>query len=186
MRIGLISDTHGDLDSWERALKIFKDIDLAIHTGDILSSGPFNPRSESYKPAELARAINAAPFPIVFARGNCDAEVDSVAIDYPIQAPYAFILKDNLRIMATHGHLHDDDELIELGKRYRMNIVLSGHTHIVRILNIGGLYLVNPGSASLPKGKEKFSTVGLIEDAYIKIVSLEDGNEVDIIKIEKG
>ncbi|MBE0447077.1 MAG: phosphodiesterase [Actinobacteria bacterium] len=183
MRIGLISDTHGDLDAWEKALKIFNNIDIAIHTGDILSSGPFNPRSPSYKPVELAEAINRAPFPIIFVRGNCDAEVDSIALDYPIQSPYSFISTNGLKIMATHGHLHDENKLIELGHRYKLNVVVSGHTHVEKIVKSAGLYLVNPGSASLPKGEEGLPTVGFIEDRYIKIVSLEDGTELEKVEI---
>lgn len=183
MRIGLISDTHGDLDAWEKALRIFKDVDLIVHTGDILSSGPFNPRMPSYKPAELANAINEAPSPIIFARGNCDAEVDSIALEYPIQSPYALILADGLRIMATHGHLNSGAELIELGHRYKLNIMVSGHTHVEGISKHGDLYLVNPGSASLPKGKEELPTIGFIENRQIKIVSLKDGAEVDRVEI---
>lgn len=185
MRIGLISDTHGYVDAWEKALTFFNNVDIVIHTGDILSSGPFNPRSETYRPAELARRINDAPFPVLFAKGNCDAGVDSVALDYPIQSPYAFIFVDGIRIMATHGHLVDQDELIDMGNRYRLNIVVSGHTHRKKITRSGNLYLVNPGSASLPKGDEPFPTAGIIEANTIKIFSLEDGSQVDSVEFRK-
>ncbi|HZD60869.1 MAG TPA: phosphodiesterase [Anaerolineae bacterium] len=184
MRIGLISDTHGYIDAWEKAVEMFKHVDLVIHTGDILSSGPFNPRLPSYKPTELAKAINDAPFPVIFARGNCDAEVDAIALDYPIQSPYALVLVDNLRMMATHGHLHNEDELIELGHRYKLDIMISGHTHMEGIKKRDGLYLVNPGSALLPKGTRNVPTIGLIEDNQIRIVSLEDGIEIDKAEIK--
>ncbi|MCL6473283.1 MAG: phosphodiesterase [Firmicutes bacterium] len=180
MRIGLISDTHGDLEAWERALQFLKDIDFAIHAGDILSSGPFNPRGPSYKPLELAKAINAAPFPTIFAKGNCDAPVDSNAIAYPIQSPFAFVYAEGLRIMATHGDIYSEDKLIEIGTRYALDLIISGHTHVRSIKAAVGITLVNPGSASLPKGGEgDFPTIGLIEDRVIRLISLEDGTEVE-------
>ena len=183
MKIGLISDTHGYVDAWNKALALFGEIDFAIHTGDILSSGPFNPRLESYQPAELAKAMNVAPFPILFARGNCDAEIDAQVLNHPIQSPYAFTLVDGLRMLATHGHLHSEEELAELGRRYRLHLIVRGHTHIKGIQKVGDIYLVNPGSAALPKDETGVPTAGLLEgvgDGFsLEIISLEDGTVID-------
>jgi len=175
LRIGLISDTHGYVEGWNKAVEIFGNIEFAIHTGDILSSGPFNPRTAGYDPLGLARAINFAPFPTIFSKGNCDAEVDMLAIAFPIQSPYAFIYADGLRIMATHGHILEEDEIIEMGRRYALDLIIQGHTHVRGIKERNGITLVNPGSASLPKGDDDFTTCGLIEDRTVKIISLDDG-----------
>lgn len=183
MKIGLISDTHGYIDAWEKALKVFGDVELVIHMGDILSSGPFNPRLETYQPVKLAGALNSARFPIIFARGNCDAEVDSNALDSPVQSPYAFVFADGLRILATHGHAHQEAGLIELGSKFGIDVVATGHTHVVRLERHGNLIRVNPGSAALPKGDDGFPTAGLMENGCIKIISLEDGAEVRSLDI---
>jgi len=42
MRIGLLSDTHGDLDAFKQAYEIIKDTDLIIHSGDLFYHGLFN------------------------------------------------------------------------------------------------------------------------------------------------
>lgn len=183
MKIGLISDTHGDVEAWEKALKIFTDIDFAIHAGDILSSGPFNPIKPSYRPAELAEAINSAPFPTIFAKGNCDAEVDTLALDYPIESPYAFVYVNGLRILATHGHLYAKDKLAELGKRYKLDIIVRGHSHLRGINEDKGIAIVNPGSASLPHDEDQAPSVGIIEDRIIRIISLNDGIEIEQAEI---
>ncbi|MDI6816374.1 MAG: phosphodiesterase [Actinomycetota bacterium] len=178
MKIGLISDTHGYIDAWEKAEKVFEGADLVIHMGDILGSGPFNPRYEEYNPMKLAHALNSAPFPMVFAQGNCDAQVDTIALEYPIQAPYALVYSGGLSLMATHGHTHREADLLELGGKYNLDIVALGHTHVIRLEKRGDLLIVNPGSAALPKGDEDFPTVGLVEDGFVRIVSLVDGSEV--------
>lgn len=182
MKIGLISDTHGYTDGWGKAVELFGDIEFAIHTGDILSSGPFNPRFEPYNPLELAKAINFAPFPTIFTKGNCDAEVDVNAIAFPIQNPFTFIYADGLRIMATHGHLYDEAKLIEFGRRYALDIIVTGHTHDRSIKAKEGIVFVNPGSASLPKGEDEITSVGIIENRTIRLFSLDNGEELDRIE----
>lgn len=165
MKIGLISDTHGYIDAWEKALKVFGDVELVIHMGDILSSGPFNTRLETYQPVKLAEALNNARFPIIFARGNCDAEVDSNALDYPIQSPYAFFFADGLKILATHGHAYHEAGLIEIGNKHGIDVIATGHTHVIRLERHANLIRVNPGSAALPKGAEGFPTAGRLSRA---------------------
>ena len=78
MKIGIISDTHGHEDAWQKAFdKHFKDADLILHAGDVLYHGPRNPMKADYNPAGLAEKINHSPIPVVIARGNCDASVDA-------------------------------------------------------------------------------------------------------------
>jgi len=41
MKIGIISDTHGCLETWEKVFTAyFQDSDLIIHAGDVLYHGP--------------------------------------------------------------------------------------------------------------------------------------------------
>lgn len=183
MRIGLISDTHGDVEAWRKAMDIFGDIDFAIHCGDILSSGPFNPRLPSYDPLELAKAINIAPFPTIFAKGNCDAEVDVNALVFPIEAPYTHVYVGRISILATHGHLYSREQLIDMGRRYNLTLIISGHTHVRGIEPVENVKVINPGSASLPKGDDDIPSVGLIEDRTVRLISLKDGSELERAEI---
>ena len=69
-KIGVISDTHGDLDGWERCMDtIFRDAELIIHGGDILYHGPKNPMVRGYRPPALAEAINGAGVPYFWVYG---------------------------------------------------------------------------------------------------------------------
>jgi putative phosphoesterase len=178
----MISDTHGYVDAWQKATGILGEIDILIHTGDILSSGPFNPRYEGYQPAELASALNNAPFPIVFAKGNCDAEIDTLALNYPIESPYALIDKGGVSILATHGHLYEEDALAEMGSRYKVDIIVRGHTHHRGVKKFDRLTIVNPGSVALPKNPDGIPSAAVVElgeNKVIRLLSIDDGSVLE-------
>jgi hypothetical protein len=181
MRLGVMSDTHGSLSAWKQSLHTLGNVDLLIHAGDVLYHGPRNPLPYGHDAKHLADAINQYPGRIVIARGNCDAEIDQVVIDVPIQAPYAIVIAGDKFIMVSHGHMTSDEQLAELMRRYRLDLIVTGHTHIPRIskpFGDGGGVIVNPGSPSLPKTAERRGTVAIIEDEVIKIVHIDDGSEL--------
>jgi putative phosphoesterase len=179
MRIGIISDTHGDARAWQRVMTgPFQGVDLIIHAGDILYHGPRNPLTAGYDPPAVAGLINACPVPVVFARGNCDAAVDQLMINYPVQAPYAFVQIDKVRVLAHHGDGLDRAEMLRLARLYQASLFICGHTHLPVLERDGEVVLVNPGSPSLPKGDGR-ATVGLLECGEgffnVKIIYIEDG-----------
>ena len=183
MKIGVISDTHGDATGWQRVMETqFHDVDLIIHAGDILYHGPRNPLVEGYNPPELASLINSCPVPVLFARGNCDADVDQLMLNYPVQTPYVFLQVGNLRIMAHHGDGFDWEEMLRLSRLYGAKLFISGHTHIPVLEHAGEVILLNPGSPSLPKGEGR-PTVAVLDYGEksaqnflgIKIIHIDDG-----------
>lgn len=178
MKVGLVSDTHGDVRAWERIALYLRDCDLVIHSGDVLYHGIFNPILESYKPFLLAEEMNKFTVPIHFSRGNCDSEVDQLALNYPLASPYLVLSLGGFTILAHHGHIYSQDELLKLAKKWRVNLLLTGHTHSYQLKKEGGLVLVNPGSPSLPKDG-KPPTLAVLEEAMVRIVNLEDGTFID-------
>lgn len=179
MKIGIISDSHGSALAWETAAtKFFKDCDLIIHAGDILYHGPRNPLPEGYDPARLAELINSSLVPIMFARGNCDAEIDSVLINYPVQAPYALLFVKGKSVLVTHGQEFNFDNAPELAGKYNSNLIICGHTHIPWLEEKNGTTFLNPGSCALPKGGAE-PTIAIWENNIISILALNTG---EIIK----
>ena len=184
MRIGVISDTHGDAHGWQAAVAgPLAGADLIIHAGDLLYHGPRNPRVEGYDPAALAELINRAPAPIIVARGNCDSDVDQLVLDFPIQSPYALVIVEGLRIMVNHGDAFGLEDplpgIAEVAEKYGVDVFICGHTHAPLLERAGGALIMNPGSPSLPKAArgEAQSTVGVIEDEIARVVTL-DGRTV--------
>jgi putative phosphoesterase len=176
MRIGIISDTHGDVEAWEKAMRLLEGCDWILHAGDHLYNGAFNPVLPSYHPKRLAELMNACETPMLHARGNCDSEVDTVALRDPL-SPLVLARLGDLQIVVMHGHTHDEDGLAELAARYRADLMVRGHTHLPGIQRRGSLLMVNPGSISLPQGGNPPS-LGLVEGGRVRLLDLAGGEEI--------
>jgi hypothetical protein len=181
MKIGLISDTHGSVPAWHKAMVRFAGADLILHAGDILYHPPRLDIAPGYDIPGLVELLNASPIPIMLARGNCDAEVYEELLEIPVLSPYAFARFGDLRIMVTHGHTFNSESMSHLAERRRTDILVTGHTHLPLIERIGAMIHVNPGSPTLPKFERSgilTPTVGLIQDGKVAIVELENGAEI--------
>ncbi|WP_031515324.1 phosphodiesterase [Desulfofalx alkaliphila] len=169
MKIGVISDTHGSLLYFNMALKALGDCSYILHGGDILYHGPRNPLPQGYNPKELAEKINSLNN-MVFTQGNCDAHVDQMVIDHPIQTPYVFLHIDRYKILLCHGFTKESSEYIEMAKKIKANIFIYGHTHIKSITKYHDLTIINPGSTALPK--DGIHSAALIEDGTVKLIDI--------------
>ena len=176
MRIGFISDTHGDLAAWEKAMDTLGEVDLILHAGDVLYHGVFNPIPEAYDPRGLARALNGLAVPIIHARGNCDSEVDQVALDNHILSDFTFASAEGTRILVNHGHRYSEGELVKMVADGKAQVVHRGHTHMPELRVADGVMLVNAGSCALPKQDGAVPTVGLLEDGRFTIIDIDSGD----------
>ncbi len=177
MKIGIISDTHGDLVGWRKVMEeIFPDVDMIIHAGDLFNYGPRNPMPEGFAPGELVQEMNGLEIPVVAVRGNCDSDVDESVVNFPVQSPFALVQLGSLRIVVNHGDKLSDEDKVNLAKRWHANIFISGHTHRPKLAREGDVVFLNPGSPSLPKENP---TVALVEETdgevEIKIIDVETG-----------
>ncbi|HDZ86101.1 hypothetical protein LCGC14_0525900 [marine sediment metagenome] len=170
MKIGVISDTHGDTQAWEKSIKYFDGARFILHSGDVLYHGVFNPILDSYDGKILAEMINKSPVPLVFARGNCDSDVDQLALEYPIESLITETVIDGLNILIHHGDKYSNKDLAD---KYRPDIIISGHTHVFGIERYKDTIFLNPGSPSLPKNPEQIPTVAVINDGKISILDLD-------------
>lgn len=182
MKIGVISDTHGSVTAWQNAYQsTLQDVDWIIHCGDVLYHGPRNPLPEGYNPQELARELQNLRQPLILAKGNCDAEIDQLLLEYSLESPYAHIFTPNLKILVTHGHHWDPEQLpTYIVKGY--NLIISGHTHQPVLKRISNQILLNPGSPSLPKNDPQIPTIALITEEQIRIVHALTGSVIDSLE----
>jgi len=100
---------------------------------------------------------------VITARGNCDAEVDQVLVNWPLQAPYAFIQAGSLCLLMNHGHTMTPGQPSAQASWYRAHLFVYGHTHLPEVTRSGGVLLLNPGSPSLPKDQHKTATVAVAD-----------------------
>ena len=150
MNIVIASDIHGSAE-WCR--KLVAEIeaeapDQVILLGDLLYHGPRNPLPDGYAPAEVAGMLNGLAERITAVRGNCDAEVDQMMLDFPCMADYALVADGDRKLFCTHGHVFSPEEPPRLAEG---TLFLSGHTHVKVDEVRDGIRFVNPGSVSLPK-----------------------------------
>lgn len=153
MKLMFASDIHGVLSGCEKMLEAYlrERADKLILLGDLLYHGPRNGVPKGYDPIHVTSLLNSIKEEIICVRGNCDADVDQMVLEFPILADYAFLMVDNTNMFCTHGHIFNQDNLPPLKKG---DVLLYGHTHIQSIehwgLN-GKILAINPGSVSLPK-----------------------------------
>ena len=119
-----------------------------ILLGDILYHGPRNDLPKDYAPKEVIAMLNPMKNDICAVRGNCEAEVDQMVLDFPVMADYCVILEGNRTIYATHGHVYNEGHLPPLKEG---DILIHGHTHVLRAEKKEHYTILNPGSVSIPK-----------------------------------
>lgn len=137
MLIGVISDTHIP----ERAekipeivFKIFKDTDMILHAGDLVSVDVISQLQE------LA--------PVKCVRGNMDRY-------YNLKLPKRELLEvDGLKIGLDHGEVYprgDTQQLKYIALEMEVEILITGHTHWGFIKKVDNILLLNPGSPTVPR-----------------------------------
>lgn len=155
MNIGIVSDLHGNLVGWQRAMELLADCQLLLCPGDLLYHGPRFDPVENYNPRALAEAINNCGVPIIIARGNADSEVDSLFVHQPIQSPYALAVVEGKRFLVTHGHLDPPAKLLELAQTWAIDFLVNGHFHSPHITVHDSLIHLNPGTPTYPMAEEE-------------------------------
>ena len=91
--------------------------------------------------------LNPLAEKILCVRGNCEAEVDQMVLDFPVMADYCVLFEQGKTIYVTHGHLFSETQPPKLQAG---DVLLTGHTHVPKCVDHGWWYL-NPGSVSIPK-----------------------------------
>ncbi|MGC8861980.1 MAG: phosphodiesterase, partial [Armatimonadota bacterium] len=144
MKIGIISDTHGNIDAWRKALSFFEGADLIIHAGDVLYHPPRVGWMQGYDIPALVEALNNSEIPVVIAQGNCDSQVYEELLKMPVQSPYALVEVGGIRLVVNHGHLLNREAMLDTARRYKAGCFIHGHTHVPELELCGGVLLVNP------------------------------------------
>ena len=149
MKLMIASDLHGSAYYTRQLLAAYEQEqpDKLLLLGDILYHGPRNDLPRDYAPKEVIAMLNPLADKILCVRGNCEAEVDQMVLDFPVLADYCVRFEQGRTIYVTHGHLFSENNPPKLQTG---DILLNGHTHIPACTDHGWQYL-NPGSVSIPK-----------------------------------
>lgn len=176
MKLIIASDIHGDAVCCERLLCAADrhGVDKILLLGDLLYHGPRNDLPENYAPKQVIQMLNQNAQRLLCVRGNCEAEVDSMVLSFPVMSDIAWVYdaEKDMSLYMSHGHIYNPECLPPLPDG---SIFLYGHTHLYSITEKNGVTCVNPGSVSLPKGGNP-KTYALYDGGKISVLTL-DGDE---------
>lgn len=180
MKLMIASDIHGSAYYCEKMLKAYEreGADKLVLLGDLLYHGPRNDLPREYAPKRVIAMLNEQKEELLCVRGNCEAEVDQMVLEFPVMAEYALLYVDGYTIFATHGHLYNKKKLPPLKEG---DILLHGHTHVQALEKLQGYYYLNPGSVSLPK--ENTVNSYMIYENHSFVIKDMDGNRIKDIKL---
>ena len=144
MKIGIISDTHGNISATSRAAEIFKqqNVSAVFHCGDI---GSF----------DVLSTLAGAEMPVHAVLGNVDSYSSDLkffptGIGVQLYGRFGEVALNGLRIALLHSDdRHHFSRIISSGA---YDLVLSGHSHEVHDYMEGKTRCLNPGSAGRGEG----------------------------------
>lgn len=175
MKYLFASDIHGSAYYCRKLLDAFREeqAERLVLLGDLLYHGPRNDLPREYAPKEVIALLNEHKSKIYAVRGNCEAEVDQMVLEFPVMADYCILSVDGRTFYATHGHIYNQDNLPPLQEG---DILIHGHTHVLKAQQMDGYILLNPGSVSIPKEGNP-ATYAVLENSIFTIKDF-DGNTV--------
>lgn len=191
MKYLLFSDIHGSLPTLERALDFFEaqKCDIMCIMGDILNYGPRNRIPEGIDPKGIVERLNRNADKIIAVRGNCDAEVDQMLLDFPIMETYTLLVDNGKRYLLTHGHIYNKENM----PKGPYDAIIYGHTHFWELSHVEvpslqegiapvSRLVCNTGSITFPKGGNP-PTVAILEDGNFTIYNFDTLEEMKTLQL---
>lgn len=156
MRVLVFSDTHRRISSCIKVIETIEKVDYIIHLGDNVQD---------------ALDIKAVfpKIPIGYVPGNNDFSFKG--------KKEKIITIENKKIFLTHGHMYrvkyEYQTIIERAQLLKVDILLFGHTHEAYLKRERDLYILNPGSISLPNyQKPSYGVIEIVQNnVYASIIN---------------
>lgn len=154
MHVGIVSDTHDNVEAIERAMAVFEreGSEVVVHCGDFIAP----PTLPFFEGVELHGVL-----------GNNDGEVDGLEAgfralgnDSELHGRFADLEFDGLRVAALHG---EDLETVEShAETGEYDYVCYGHHHERDHREVAGTTILNPG-AHFPTVPDEHRTVAILD-----------------------
>lgn len=153
MKYMIASDIHGSAWYCRKMMEALEkeQADRLILLGDLLYHGPRNDLPKEYAPKEVIRMLNKEKNRIYNVRGNCDAEVDQMVLEFPVLADYGWMEIDGKTFYMSHGHIYNEHNLPPLKPG---DIFMHGHTHVLRAGKSRGYHDPESGFRVNSEGRE--------------------------------
>lgn len=118
MKYMFASDVHGSAYYCRKMLDVYKEekAERLVLLGDLLYHGPRNDLPREYAPKQVISMLNDMKKEIYAVRGNCEAEVDQMVLQFPVMADYCILNLDGRTFYATHGHIYNENNRLRSRK----------------------------------------------------------------------
>ena len=159
MIIGIMSDSHDDMQRIEAAVEFFnsKGVAQVVHAGDMVSPFTF----------EILGNLNC-PFSAIFGNNDGDKLLLFQKSDGSVQPQPMPIRLGEREAMVVH----EPTSVEALAKSGEFDIVIYGHTHRPEVRKVGDTLVINPGkTARLHKGA---STIALLDTDRLEAEIISD------------
>ena len=159
MKFLILTDIHGSSKYLKLAMEKFNNLncDKLLLLGDILYHGPRNDLPLEYNPKEVIAILNTYKDKILSVKGNCDAEVDEMVLDFPLY-PTVMLNVGGVKLELVHGH--------NLEECSAEGYIMHGHTHVNKYED----KVINIGSLSIPK--DNHHTYAVLDDNLLTTYDL--------------
>lgn len=149
MLIAVVSDTHFNTNILDKILEEAKEADVIFHLGDNVKDALYLEKNFKGK--------------VYYVKGNCDIAVAG--------ENEQLVQLEGKRFFLTHGHnyavKYGLNNLYFKAKEVEADVALYGHTHIKVLEESNGLYIMNPGSAYLPRDGSRSMGFITIKDSTL-------------------
>lgn len=178
MKLVIASDIHGAAGWCERLMDAIdaEAPDRVVLLGDLLYHGPRNDLPEDYAPKQVISMLNGIKDRVIAVRGNCEAEVDQMVLEFPCMADHNIVFDPTVEggytLFCTHGHVYGPGYHNSVDKWPELaapGAIVYGHTH--KKVNEAapdrpGIWVFNPGSVGIPK--DGTHSYGIYEDGLFE------------------
>ena len=162
MKLVIASDIHGAADWCAKLMDAIEaeQPDRVVLLGDMLYHGPRNDLPADYAPKRVIEMLNGIKDQVIAMRGNCEAEVDQMVLDFPCMADHNILVDSDAggcTLFFTHGHVYGPGLHNSVDKWPALpagSALVYGHTHkkvLQEVEGHEGITVFNPGSVGIPK-----------------------------------
>ena len=161
MKFLVLSDTHGSISDAEEVFKSLEGVTQIIHLGDYASDG-----------YQLESRLG---IPVITVKGNMDGSYSG--------NDYKIIETEYGKLYLSHGHMEavkfSPHNLLYKAASLGCKAALYGHTHVPVYEDVGGMYLLNPGSLTRPRGGRpgSFAVIDTGDDSFTAAMLYWDRNK---------
>jgi len=189
MKIGIISDIHGNVYGLRAVLEKLKDVDVILCAGDIVGYYPFV--NEVFEELKKHR--------VIFIKGNHDRtflgeeEMASKVINDSLKVAREIISKENLAWLKktkpylrveldgikieidhespwnTSERVYPDFSGFEKFNEVNADVIILGHTHYPLVKKVGEKMVINPGSCGQPRDNNPLASAAIFNTKTRKL-----------------